>query len=599
MLVCPIVKDKFIEDHSKDHARVDAFDRTLEDINRLNELVAAARNNGRYKVPSEGVSPSVDVNSLIGKTITFEAVDEYTFTQDKIKTAVMQDGVFLLINGKHMIDTRSNTTTDGMHDVTFGSEENVDTTGKRMLKELSGSLVEQMDEIFNTAAEYDGDEKAEQIALAKKVMDRYKNILMEASKDIVIDAKFYAEVEAKLHTRGTVAPESGKLSIILSGRGTRSATEIVAHEIQHLLISKVIEQNPWIKKDIEALRSATKKAIEDMAADITAKRKAEAEANGIDPKTIDDIKPSSVFLATTAVGPDGRYTDEDSLYADTLWNYVFEDGNNPVDEFLAFATTNLSLVNVIKNVKTYDNIEVTDKLTGETSNRRVEKRLLLITPFKGTGSLVSFANGIISMINKAFSDKTYQDKNMHDMAIDLLDMALAKGYQKNSDAEMERGRIGKIIDKIDSMDEAVADIGKKRNTTITAYERYLLSQKESDFDKAMDMLWRIHWLAKVRNWAVQKNLFGSITRAVGNPDFAEFYERFRQGIGFVEREVNALKQSTAKVYDEDYGFNKFDKDTRIAIKRALFDTDANVLGNVDTILEFIENKSMRDSEIDE
>lgn len=598
MLVCPVVKDKFVEDHSNDHARVDAFDRAEQDIRRLNELVAISMEHGRYRVPSEGITPAVDVASLVGKVVSFEAVDEYTFTQDRVKTAVLQDGVFVLINGKHMVDTRNNMTTDGMHEVTFGSEEKVDTNGKQMLKELSGSLVEQMDEMFKVAAEYDGEEKADQVALAKSVMDRYKTVLMEAGKDIVIDAKFYAEVEARLHTRGTVAPDSGKLSFILSGRGTRSATEIVAHEVQHLLISKVIEQNPWLKKDIEALRTATKSAIEAMAKDITEKAIEAAVANGVDPKTVEATKPSSVFLVNNKVGPDGKYLSEDMLYADTLWNYVFEDGSNPVDEFLAFATTNLSLVGVIESVKTYDTTETVDEETGEVVSSKQEKRLLLITPFKGTGALARFANAIINGINAMFSSKSYQDKNMHEMALDLLDMALAKGYQQNAEAEMERGRIGKIIDKIDSFDERMANMGKKRETAMAAYERYLLSQKESDFDRATAMLWRIHSLAKLRNWAVQKNLFGSITRAVGNPDFAEFYERFRQGVQFVEREVNALKQSTAKTYDEDYEFDKFDKPTRAAIKRVLFDTDSVVLGTTKTILEYLENKSIRDSEIE-
>ena len=579
-MVCPEEYNKFIDDNMDDYGRVNALDYAVQQEARAEQLAKRAKSNNQYVIPSKAINADVAAE-MVGKTMTLESTDSYTFENVVVESAVVNNVFFYTINDEYTFDIRKGATTNGEYLVTMGSEEELHEVGTVPLKELTGTLAQNLDEMMEIAAAYDAENgtSIEAIKYAKEVLAKYKEIMANTGMSINIDAKLYNDMQKKLNTRGEATPSSGGLKLILSNNRHRSATEVLAHELQHILVSRVLAENPWLKNEVEALRQATRKHLIDLYG--------EEEAHNV---FIHDL-----------VGK-GLATSDDTAYAKKLWNYVFEDGNNPVDEFLAFATTNDSLASQMEGIEDAFDVQKINIANGkpmhdENGNPVGEKKAFavkLINNIKGTGKFARVVNMIIDTINLRFSSWKTSDKNMQELAKDLLNVALEKAFEAEKTAEANR-----VLDFLDKADRLIADFGldKKLNNAQDGYAKWLANEKADSVNRAIDKLWEIHGLAKLRNWALQQGLFNSITKNLDNPMFAKFYEKFRQGKAFVEKVVVAQKNVTANTFNTEYGFDKMDKAVRIALKKVLLDTDAKVITDTGELLEYLENDSIRNDEI--
>lgn len=549
MAICNNNLSKLINEVD-DYTRVDRAVQKYEESVATASAVYRAKRSGKYADSSKRLNPYIDkAGKLIGKTLTFEDADSNQFVNVKVtKTEMLSNNVASINNGKYIVDMNTNMTTNGHYYVTLGSE--TETTSETLpLLELTGTVLQNIEDITLKMEELDGNRLSEaHKARLEDVISRYYEVLTEASKDVEIDVNLVKDLDERNNTRGSATPETGKINLIMGNQRHNSLTEVLAHELQHVMIRKVLEWNKSLEYKIVQLRDTMKDTFHKMYAGEGWK----LFLHGIENPTQADID-----------------------IAKERWKYVFSN-NYAADEFLAYATTN-------------EQLSVHMELVTEVDPGN------LITPVKETGRWTKMLNAIIKAINTVYKAQIKKPGNARDLALDMLDTALKLGHIEAKKAN--KSNVDKVLDQISKMDKRIAKYTQQMDTAYKTYEDYLKATEASKIEKAINALWKIRTLAKARSWVLQNNLFSSVTRDIGNPEVAKFYEMFRKSKAFVEKEVVAVKNKTAAVLNNTYGLGRLSENHRRASKRILIDTDAKVLGSINDIKTYLENPGMIDNEL--
>ena len=562
MLVCPDKLNKLINE-------VDEFDQVdraveyVEERAELERLVREAKKKGRYTNPKKKISSYIDkTKGLVGKKITLISNDDNTFKEVRVTKAEMigQDLVSVN-NGEIKVDMKTGNTVDGMYQVEvpgkMGSETTSGVNGVE-LSQLSGSVLEKLDEMVAKAMALDPNMTEKHKNQLMQVFDKYRQVLEEAGADVTIDVEFIKDLDGVRNTRGEADPEIGKMTLILSDSSENNLTEVLAHELQHVLIRNVLASNKLLESKVNEMRRAM--------------------ANDLDWK---------IFLNNK-----NQYTEAEMNKAKERFEYVFHNSKFPADEFLAYATTNKKMMDALESVvdtqeiKWMNNIkeEVKDRVTGETKRPKWRK----------------LWNKLIDAINKMYS-KGILKTNGREMALDMLNSVLDAGYTEK--ARKQESRYWKIVDKINKADDSIAEHTGAIKKEHKNFGEYIRAKEKSKIKNAVKSIWKIRGLAKARSWALKNNIFNSMSKDMDNKDVAKFYEMFRHAKAFVEREVVAVKDTTANTLDTVYGFGDnpktgMNKTLRQAAKRVLVDTDAKVLGSAKDILKYLKNETLIDAKLD-
>lgn len=508
---------------------------------RLGESVIRAKKNGRYADPQQREYFGIDKTAeLIGKTVTLESLEGNTFVDVKVKTAEMISADLVRINdGEYVFDLESKMTRDGAY--MLGSEDHFKGDFIK-LGALSGTVVQNMHDYFSKVAGLDGDKlSSKHKTHLAGILEGYMSVLESAGKDVKIDVEFFKDLEAKNNTRGTADPELGKIRMYLGNQVNNTMTEVFAHELQHVLIRKAIKENKTLAYSIIKMKNMIK-------AELDKKYKGDGWKVFTNGKTNPDVAD-----------------------AKKKWEYVFENDKYPADEFLAYATTNEQLVNELGLIKSLSKME-------------------FMSPVKETGRWTKLWNKIIGIINSVYSAKKMKGDSAKDLTLDLLETSLRMAHK--SEAENDQDTMDKFLDKVSKLDEKIAKFTGQIDQEYKTMDEYMKAQNNKDKSrKYIDAIWKIRGLAKVRSWTLQNNLFSSVTRDMGNVEVARFYEMFRKSKAFVEREVVAVKNKTAKVLEETYKLGELDEVTRRNVKRILIDLDTKVLGDLDIVEEYLKDSS--------
>ena len=555
-MVCPNKETEFINEANDVDRIYRAYEYENERAHAEYIAMQARRNKGRYAVPSKRISPYIDKSEgLVGKRLLLEEMDGARAEEVTVRVAEPVGNSLVRINNRYTIDMGQARTTDGMYMVeVMGSEAAKDSNVER-LEDVAGTVLADMDTLIEkTKAMDEGVVDVEHIKYLDMIFKGYRDTLLEAGKDIDVTAELLRDLDNKNNTRGTVDPKTGKMRLILGNQRLNGATEVLAHELQHMLIRETMKGNKNLTTAVLKLRDGLSKTM-----------------------------TYEVFLDN----PESA-TDEDKKAAEARFAYVFEnkDGGVAADEFLAYATTNKQLL----------------KAMGE---RGIPDTLDLISPVKdiGTktfsGKMRTLWNNIVKMINKIYRAKLANGGSSREYALDLLDKALELQY-RNKEAR-EKSTYQKVIEKIANADARLAEytVGIKKETK--SYSEAMESKENDKMAKVMKKLWRIKGLARVRSFVLQNNIFSSLSRDMSNPDVAKFYQMFRHAKAFVENAVAPMKQATIDVLVKEYGFGneKMSVESRRATKRVIIDTDAGILGDSKDILEYLEDEGKIDSELDE
>lgn len=537
-MVCP---NKFeevvnkIEDHDPlIRAMVEA-----ENIKRRDASVRNAQRTGRYSTAKTRVFYGIDYASkLVGTTIGLEEFDTAKFVDVYVKSAEMiSDGIVSVNNGQYVLDVKNGQTRDGKY--TMGSEEEAFKGDIIKLAELTGTVLNDLEDLTEDMIETDGEVlSAGHAEHIRNVMKKYMDVLKEAGKDVEFNIETYQALDARENTRGEADPEKGRLKLILGNQKNNTLSEILAHEMQHILLREVIGKDKHLEYNILRMREALKNHFNKMYKNEGWKVFTEGRENA----DVNDAK--------------------------LKYEYVFNNPKFGADEFLAYTTTNEQLV----------------KQLGIVTNLQQGR---LFQEVNETGKWTKLVNKVIRLLNAAYNSRMNNGRTAKELALGLLDEALVKGHNRSK--LQSKSMMSEVINKITAVDKKIAKYTGKIEKEYKTYDEYLRSQQDDKLKAAMDKIWKIRGLAKVRSGMLQNNLFNSVTRDFSNPEVARFYEMFRKSKAFIDKEVVDVKSKTAHVLDDVYGFKLLEPKVKGALKRVLMDIDATAIGDIDEIKKYLSN----------
>ena len=528
-----------------DISRIDRAIQYREHQKRVNAAVARAKRTGKYALPIADRYKE-DADKMVGKLLTLESVEGNTFEDVRIKKVeYIRDNV-VMINGKHLVNIDENMTTDGMYMTTLGSEAK---EGEATIKiaQVTGTVLQDIDDLLVKTLELDKGRLSEgHKEHLVNVLSIYATVLQQTGNDIDIDVELAKAIDDKVNTKGYATPESGKMKLILGNQINHTMTEILAHEMQHVLIHAAIKNDNKLATKIGELRNEFKEHLT---------------------KKYGKGNEWQVFKR------EGMSNDmAKAEFEYTIDNVSKED----MDEFLAAITTN-------------------EKLVAEIGGMWTKPKELFSRPKDVSTPLGKILDWIANTINM-FYGSIVGTKNGRDVAMELLENAVRIAHR--DERESSKSIYNKILDTIAKKDKQLAKYTKELNKEHKTFAEILKDKEPTAVEKIVDSIWRIRGLAKARSMVLQNGLFSSVTRDMSNKYVAQFYEMFRHSKAFIEKEVVALKNVTADRLEKEYGFGKIKVENRRAMKRVLMDTDAQVLGDAETILKYLKDEELVKEDIE-
>lgn len=517
---------------------------------RMKETERAAKSKGYYVKAEDRVSTYVEkYQELVGKELTMEDIDGGPVETIKIESIRNIGGNTARVNGEYDVDMKNNMLTNGNKYVTLGSEGSFSKEGATMLKQITGSVMADMDRLMQEAEELDGEAADPRL---KAVVELYKEVLSNAGQDVKLDVKMYETLE-DVNTKGEANWETGEVEILAGNTSYNSHADIIVHEVQHVMIHGVLKNDRMLSNEVLKLRNLVRDAVS-----------------------------WEVFLPKD-VDKDSA-TSETIEFAKARWNYVFSNDTKEANasEFLAAATTNVKLMDALEMVKDPEGMTLVGKVEIKAGEKSKWKKSW---------------NKLAELINKVFRSVKWQGKNGQIMAAELLDTALRMQYK--SKRKEDQSIVQKAIDKVMQADKKVNAFMSRQSKTQKTYEENLMSRDKDKLSKAMRAIWDMRALSKARSYVVQNAIFSSVTRDLSNPDMARFYQMFRYAKSFVENAVAPMKQAAINVLADDYKMGELAVESRRALKRVLIDTDGGVLGSVADIQKYLEDETLIDKELDE
>jgi hypothetical protein len=489
-----------------------------------------------------------------------QTIDGYTakFVTVRNASAVSED-VVTINGGAYKINLKDGVTTDGSHYVILekkvlgSAKEGTEFKAKLKVNEISGTLLENMDTLIADVHALDGDKLSPEFKdYLGNIFKMYEGVLQEAGKDIDLNVEFFKALDESTKAFGDANPQNGKIRLMIGNTRLRTHTEILAEEMQHVLMKNAIKNNDVLAYKADQFRTAMK-----------------AELN----KKYDGAG-YKVFLEGIET-PTQTQIDE----AVGQWNYAFNNKDWPIDEFLAHATTNQALVRGLIGISTTEKLE-------------------LLSPIEEKGRMwAKLWNQLVALVNKAYADIMLDGKSAHEHAVSMVHKLLEVEHRVQR--LEDRSSYEKLLDTIARTDSKIAKITEEIDGEYKTYQEMIENTKRGKAKQIVAKLWNIKALAKARSFALQNNVFSSLAKNMKNPDIAKFYEMFRHSKEFVEKEVVAIRQRTAKNLDEVYGLGKVQKGAREAAKRVLIDADAQMLGDSAAIAEYLRDDAKIERELNE
>lgn len=565
-----ICEDKIVEKYNEwdgDLDRLEAAIKAANDRTRVREAEGRFRRTGKYADPAKRITQYKDrTQELLGKNVDLQEIDSYNTETIEVKTAEMVAPNVVRINGSYNIDLDTGVTTDGGHFVNIlGSETDVDTKDAVKLNEVVGTVQADMEAILDDAMAEDGDKLDDNyLNHLVDVYDVYMHTLQEAGKEINITVETFKHLNDR-ETSGKADAEAGKIQIYKGNRRFNTQTGILIHELQHVLTREVLKNNEFLKKKVIKLRDA-------LDAQIT-------EEFGAG-------KEHQVLL----LGLD-NVTESDIVYAKERYEYIFRNSNADVaaDEFLAGVTTDKNLVAYTQQVRGTELKEI-----------RFMKPVA-IDPKKGKQPWRKLWNSMVKTLNNIYKAMVTKGQTTDRLALILLDEVLKQQHLANNEKDYNYWQ--KAMSWIAKADERMSEFSERIDKENKGYKANIASREAGAVERALDKLWRIKGLARVRSKVLQNNIFNSIARDMKNPDIAKFYQMFRHAKAFVENAVKPTENATASVLLKNFelgnitGDEEQDVILRRAAKRVILDTDMGAIGYSKEILDYLDNPQKIEDEL--
>jgi len=381
------------------------------------------------------------------------------------------------------------------------------------------------------------------------IFNKYKEILGQAEKDISINMEFLDALDAFEGAKGEASlsnsTQNGRIKLVLGNPRNRSNTEVLAEELQHVLIKAALQKNDGLRADVLRLRSA-------LAQEFNTRYGGEGY---------------KVFLETIK-----NPTEGDHIIAKAQWEYAFDNKSFPAEEFLAHATTNQALVNAMQTV---DNNS-------------------WMSPVKTSNSVWgNLWNKVVLAISAFFKSEQAKKQNTQEYAVEMLHTLLKVEHRARLETEKSLGE--KVVNKVGDIDLSIETFTSAIKAEAASLSKLGSLPKGNRADRVVRSAWATKGLSKARNFAREHSLFNNSLRDFGDEGVTKFYRLFNESKAFFDSATSGYKDRVAKVLLQDYGFEQMDMSLRRALKRVLIDMDGQVLGYSKEILSYLKDDKLLES----
>ena len=540
--------------------KLNKFINEVDDISRVHRALESVHNEGRNKTLVGNAiragyyntrSPlKSDPKELVGETISVEEIATAQVSQVKVERASHLNEDLISINDGQYVVKSNGFSSDGTKNITMGSSVDRETEGLESVLAISGTMAATLDGLVEELKETDKEVDAlppEHEAHLDNIFNKYKEIMLDASKDIDLDIEVFLDLEDVVKAnRGFATPATGRIDLILGEEQHVSSTEVLAEELQHVLISDAFKRNPLLEKQVMDLREVLAKEFD-----------------------------FTVFLDNPRA-----CTQEEVDIAREKYNYAFHNESYPAEEFLAKITTNRHLVKALGTVTDGSNLEWI-RPAKPKDGQRLSKGMELW-------------NVLVGVLNSIYWGNKLKGGSARELALSMLDTVIRAEHEHKKDED--KNLYDRSLELIEQGDRRLHEFTRAGREEHQNYADYLSSQDKSMVGKAIESLWKIKSMSRVKSLALQNGWFTNVFRNTDNQDISKVFEMFRHSKEFVDKEAIALKKATADVLDNVYGLGKLDSSKRKALKRVVLDTDLGVLGDSATILSYLKDESKVDQD---
>jgi len=463
--------------------------------------------------------------------------------------------------------------------------------------------------------------------MAKNIIKMYKDLGITADQMTMQDYLDASNKREDTFIKADSELNSRHIRIDLTGNQTFSTPlELFLHEVQHIMIEKALAADPKMKTKIRKLRKTAatqipayieKAKLNTIYAELQTAEVAKvgrpltkAELTKLERQARKEAKeagkrPYEMFLTDKATP-----TSHEVEYAKKLYEYVFHNPTYPESEFLAYASTNMYMQEMLENVKQKDDTFGLFENEKTTNARGRTKKTLGY-------SLKDFVNRMIEVFNKivttAVTDNKSGKEAVNDIVMQLFQVSAQASKNSSLPAEPS-GKFKKIYDKADEMTVNAMKLmteGKKKKVRNSG-KVSLVNEKTDSLSAWVDRVTDSKLTMGIKQTLIRNNIFTAVLRDTADPEIAWFYDMFRQSKYEVDSATQTLKhEAVVKLLGDmhnheglsifmakDPKTNKLDESIVQSLKKALLNIDyASITKNVKDLVPMLEDTSLAFNEI--
>jgi len=337
--------------------------------------------------------------------------------------------------------------------------------------------------------------------------------------------------------------------------------ELLLHEMQHLLVDRVLRNNDRFKRKIRKLRMSVK-----------------ADPN-IDYRIFLTDKPNA--------------TQDQIDYAKKHFDYVFNNKTGSIEgEFLVAATTNKYVINAIAQHKPAMTI-----LDEFDANKAMAQNVKLGKGNRRGKTLKTIAmeivNILIGLINQAYNDmKKMTGRTGLGLAEDMLTELSRSAVASERGTKVKPMSSNAILKMFRTAENKLTKMAKRINTNYDDIEKYgkKLRTKEGVVG-FIDKLTNHGRLLKMKNNLIINGWFNGMMRDTADASVAWFYEMVRVSKKDIDKKVNEVKNTVRSNFEKEYGWGDLaDNDgLRVASTNLLIRTDLKAIGGLKELEMYLDD----------
>lgn len=343
--------------------------------------------------------------------------------------------------------------------------------------------------------------------------DKILDLIEARNQDKTITYKEYLSPEV---TMGQADIETDTITVRYNPSSRlNKGSEIIMHELQHLMVEKALENNESLRRNIRAIQKTAQKYLD-----------YNVFLSRIDSPTSDEVEQAKDMYDYSVLGTQS--------------------------EFLAYAMTNQQLWTAL-------------------NGREIEDTL--INRIDSEKGLSGVANKLIDIVNKIYSIISHgkdSAKTIQQIVLNLMNQQMDMSSNRDEDY---KGFFQEKFDKLDKNTKKISDKIEEKIDELKDVE-FTTAKKVKDF---IGKVTNIQGLIRVKKGRLLQDTWHTITVDTSDSKYTDFFKLFRIIKNDNDKEVAFLRDSVESTISKLVDTNTVSE--RSAIKRVLLDTDYRTITN--------------------